>query len=57
MGIVAWNTIGSLIAIICVYIFLNRDKLKQNKLLFFLTKPLHKTIKRIANRRLAKKKR
>ena len=55
MGIVAWNTIGSLIAIICVYIFLHRDKLRKNKFLYFLTKPLHKTIKKIANKRLKKK--
>ena len=56
MGIVAWNTIGSLIAIICVYIFLNREKLKRNKILFTITKPLHKPIKNIANKRLSRKK-
>ena len=56
MGVVAWNAIGSLIAIFCVYIFIHRDKLKRFKILFFLSKPFHKTIKKIANRRLSRKK-
>ena len=28
IGVVTWNALGSLIAIICVYIFLHRGKLK-----------------------------
>ena len=57
MGVIAWNAVGSLIAIACVYIFLHRNKLKKYKILVFLTKPLHKTIKKIANRRLSNQKR
>ncbi len=56
MGIVAWNTIGSLIAIFCVYIFLHRKNLKKNKILFFLSRPLHKIIKNIAIKRLKNRK-
>ena len=56
LGIVTWNTISSLIAILCVYIFLHREKLKKNKILFLLTKPLHGLIKRVANKRLSKNK-
>ena len=55
LGVVAWNTIGSLLAIICVYIFLHREKLKRYKLLVFLTKPFHNIIKKVANKRLLKK--
>mgnify|MGYP001163469268 CR=1 FL=1 len=55
IGVVAWNVVGSLIAIICVYIFLHKDKFKRYKLLLFITKPLHKTIVRIAEKRLKKK--
>ena len=54
LGIVAWNTIGSLIAIICVYIFLHKDKLKKYKILVLLTKPFHKAIKKVAKKRLSK---
>ena len=55
IGVVAWNVVGSLIAIICVYIFLHKEKFKRYKLLLFITKPLHKTIVRIAEKRLKKK--
>jgi len=56
IGVVAWNVIGSLIAIICVYIFLHKERFKRYKLLTFITKPLHKSIVRIAEKRLRKKK-
>lgn len=56
MGVIAWNAVSSLIAIACVYIFLHRDKLKKYKILVFLTKPLHKIIKKIANKRLSNQK-
>tara|TARA_B100000524_G_scaffold343086_2_gene238803 strand:+ start:1242 stop:1430 length:189 start_codon:yes stop_codon:yes gene_type:complete len=55
IGVVAWNVAGSLIAIICVYIFLHKEKFKRYKLLSFITKPLHKTIVRIAEKRLKKR--
>ena len=55
IGIVAWNVVGSLIAIICVYIFLHKERFKRYKLLTFITKPFHKTIVRIAKKRLRKK--
>tara|TARA_Y100000813_G_scaffold194319_1_gene174538 strand:+ start:913 stop:1101 length:189 start_codon:yes stop_codon:yes gene_type:complete len=56
IGVFAWNAIGSLIAIICVYIFLHRERLKKYRILYFLTRPFHKIIKKIAERRIRKKK-
>ena len=56
IGIFAWNAIGAIIGVICVYGFLNRKQLKKNKLLNFITKPFHKYIIRIAKRRLDSKK-
>ena len=56
IGLIAWNAIGSLIGIICVYAFLNRQKLKRYRLLNFITKPFHKLIIKIANKRLNSKK-
>lgn len=56
IGVIAWNAIGSLIGIVCVYAFLNRQKLKRYKFLNFITKPFHKFIVKIATRRLNSKK-
>ena len=56
MGVVAWNAIGSLFAIICVYIFLHKDKLKKYKIIVFITKPFHRIIKRVATNKLANQK-
>ena len=56
IGLIAWNAIGSLIGIICVYAFLNRQKLKRYRFLNFITKPFHKLIIKIANKRLNSKK-
>ena len=44
IGVIAWNAIGSLIGIVCVYAFLNRKKLKKYRFLNFITKPFHKLI-------------
>ena len=56
IGIIAWNLSLSLIGVICVYIYLHRAKLKKYKILAILTKPLHKSIKRIAKKRINAKK-
>ena len=56
LGIVALNTIVSFIAILCVYIFLHKEKLKKYKILVLLTKPFHKVIKKVAKKRLSKNK-
>jgi len=56
IGIFAWNAVGTIIGIICVYAFLNRKQLKKNKFLNFITKPFHKYIIKIAKRRLDTKK-
>ena len=56
LGIIAWNTIGSVVAILCVYIFLHKEKLKKYKILVYLTKPFHKLIKKVAKKRLSKNK-
>ena len=53
---IAFNGIAALVAAICVYIYLNRAKLKKKKFLSKITKPLHKPIKKIALKNLAKKK-
>ncbi len=55
IGIIAWNAAVSLIGIICVYIFLHRERFKKYKLLKFVTKPFHKIIITIAKTRLEKK--
>ena len=55
IGVIAWNAIGSIVGIICVYAFLNRQKLKRYKFLNFITKPFHKFIVKIAKRRLNSK--
>ena len=55
IGVIAWNAIGSIIGIICVYVFLNRQRLKRYKFLNFITRPFHKLIIKIAKRRLNSK--
>lgn len=55
IGVVTWNALGSLIAIICVYIFLHRGKLRKYTILAFLTKPMHKLIIKIAKKSLRKR--
>ena len=56
IGAIAWNAIGSIIGIICVYAFLNRQKLKKYRVLNFITKPFHKLIIKIAKGRLNSRK-
>lgn len=56
LATIAFNGIAALIATICVYIYLNRAKLKRKKILSRITKPLHNPIKSIALKNLAKKK-
>ena len=56
LATIAFNGIAALIATICVYIYLNRAKLKRKKFLSKITKPLHNKIKAIALKNLAKKK-
>ena len=55
IGVIAWNAVGSIIGIICVYVFLNRQKLKRYRLLNFVSKPFHNLIVKIAKRRLNSK--
>lgn len=55
IGVIAWNAIGSLVGVICVYAFLHKDRLKKYKIINFLTKPFHKLIVKIAKKRLNKK--
>ena len=52
LGVVAWNAIGSLLAVICVYIFLHKEKFKKYKILVIVTKPFHRIIKKIATKKL-----
>ena len=54
---IAFNSLGALIATICVYIYLNRKKFKKNKILTFITKPFHGIISKIATKNLEKKNR
>jgi len=54
---IAFNGIAAIVATICVYIYLNREKLKRRKFLSKITRPLHKPIKSIALKNLAKKSR
>ena len=56
IGVIAWNATISLIGIICVYIFLHRNRFKKYKILNFLTKPFHNIIIKIAKKRLEDKK-
>jgi len=56
IGVIAWNAAISLIGIICVYIFLHRERFKKYKLLNFISKPFHKIIIQIAQKRLKDKK-
>ncbi len=55
IGVIAWNAVGSIIGIICVYVFLNRQKLKRYRFLNFVSKPFHNLIVKIAQRRLNSK--
>lgn len=52
---IAINGIGALIAAICVYIYLNRAKFKNNIILFRIFKPLINPIKSIAIKTLKKR--
>ena len=56
IGVIAWNAIGSLIGIVCVYAFLNRKKLKKYRFLNFITKPFHSLIVKIATKTINEKK-
>ena len=56
IGVIAWNAIGSLIAMVCVYAFLNRKKLKKYRFLNFITKPFHGLIEKIARKTINEKK-
>ena len=55
IGVIAWNAIWSIIGIICVYAFLNRQKFKKYRFLNFITKPFHKLVINIAKERLKSK--
>lgn len=48
------NILLSIFSTACVYIFLNREKLKRNKVLYKLTRPTHNLIARIAQVNLKK---
>ena len=50
----AFNGIWAAVGAICIYLYLNRGKLSKNKLLYSLTKPFHRIIKKVAVRRLDK---
>tara|TARA_B100000700_G_C14747945_1_gene716108 strand:+ start:339 stop:557 length:219 start_codon:yes stop_codon:yes gene_type:complete len=54
---IAFNGVAAVFAAICVYIYLNRIKLKKNRFLNYITKPLHRPISQIAIRNLRKKER
>ena len=54
IGVIAWNATASLIGIICVYIYLHREKLRKYRLISAITKPFHKIIRNIAKTRLSK---
>ena len=54
IGVIAWNATISLIGVLCVYLYLHRDKLRKYRIIVFLTKPFHKIIKNIALKRLSK---
>ena len=56
LATIAFNGIAALVATFCVYIYLNRAKLKRKKFLSKITRPLHRPIKSIALKNLAKKK-
>ena len=53
---IAINGIWAAIGVACVYLYLNRKSLSRYKFLKILTKPFHKTIKKIALNRINKKK-
>ncbi len=52
IGAIFINLSWSLIATICVYIYINRKKYTKIKLLMILTKPLHNIIKNIAKNKI-----
>tara|TARA_Y100001968_G_C19405798_1_gene743551 strand:- start:1274 stop:1492 length:219 start_codon:yes stop_codon:yes gene_type:complete len=54
IGAIAWNASASLVGVICVYLYLHRDKLRKYRLISFLTRPFHNILKRIAKNRLSK---
>ena len=52
---IAINGLWAAIGVICVYFYLNKNRFKKYKLLNIITRPFHKTIKKIALKRISKK--
>ena len=52
---IAINGIWAAIGVVCVYLYLNKEKLRKYKLIKTITRPLHKIIKKIALKRINKK--
>ena len=54
VGAFVINLTGALIATICVYIYLNRQKFRKYKFISIITKPFHGIIKKIAIKNIEK---
>ena len=52
MGSILITSAWSLIGVICVFIYLHRDRLRKYKLIYFMTTFLHATIKKIALKKI-----
>ena len=52
MGSILITSAWSLIGVICVFIYLHRERLRKYKLFYFLTSFLHKPIKKIALKKI-----
>tara|TARA_Y100001968_G_C18692474_1_gene407525 strand:+ start:228 stop:485 length:258 start_codon:yes stop_codon:yes gene_type:complete len=54
VGAFVINATGALIATICVYIYINRQKFRKYKFLSIITRPFHGIIKKIAIKNIEK---
>jgi hypothetical protein len=51
---IGFNLFLSLVSTVCVYIYLNRERLQGNKVLYKITKPIHRLISKTAKKNLKK---
>ena len=54
VGAFVINATGALIATLCVYLYLNRQKFRKYKFLTIISKPFHGIIKKIAIKNIEK---
>jgi hypothetical protein len=56
VGALLLNSLSAIFTALCVYIYLNRSRLSNSKVIFILSRPFHGIVKRVARSAINKKK-